>query len=109
MLNVLIALRVFYDAWCHKSVCMYIDNKAAVFALQKCRIRDSFMQAVARSVWLIAASYDITLIAGINNKKADMLSRVFQSAVDLNCVHKQFENCVWWKVDGHMFYPNTLI
>ena len=35
MLNVLIALRVFAVAWQHKSVCVHIDNQAAVFSLQK--------------------------------------------------------------------------
>ena len=28
MLNVLIALRMFCDTWCHKSLCMYIDKTA---------------------------------------------------------------------------------
>ena len=60
MLNVLIALRVFSDAWRHKTVCLHIDNKAVVYSLEKGRIKVKFMQAVARSVWLIAAIHDIT-------------------------------------------------
>ena len=50
------------------------------------------MQAVARTVWLMAASYDITHnfvhISGVNNKRADILSRVFQSAENLKCVFR---------------------
>ena len=105
MLNGLIALRLLAAAWQHKSICVYIDNKA-VFSLQRGKIKDEFMQAIARSVWLVAASYDITLtfehIPGSNNNKADMLSRLFQSVNSFKKV-KEFENCVWWSVDGHMF------
>ena len=77
MLNV-IALRLFAAAWQHKSICVHIDNKAAVFSLQRGKIKNEFMQAIARSVWLIAASYDINLPGSINNK-ADMLSRLSKS------------------------------
>ena len=77
MLNVLIALRVFGDAWHHKSICIHTDNKAAIYSLEKGCIKDKFMQAVGRSVWLIAAIFDITLkfvhIAGSINQKADFL------------------------------------
>ena len=64
------------------------------------------MQAISRSVWLLAASYDVTLtfkhVPCSSNNKADMLSRLFQSVDSFNKV-KEFDNCVWWPVDGHMF------
>ena len=113
MLNVLIVLRVFGDAWRHKSVCIHIDNKAAMFSLNKACIKDKFMQAVSRSVWLTAAIYDITVkfvhIAGQENQKADLLSRVFQSVANVKELEKQFPNFNWWHVSAAMFYPNTLI
>ena len=82
MLNMLIALRMFGKCWKNHCVKFKIDNKAIVFALQKGNIRDNYMQAVARSIWLIAASNDIKLlysyIPGVNNVKADALSRLFE-------------------------------
>ena len=45
------------DAWRHKYIRLYIDNNAAVL-----------MQAVARTVWLMAASYDITLALHLSLK-----------------------------------------
>ena len=104
MLNVLISLRLFAAAWQHKSVCVHIDNKAAVFSLQRGKIKNEFMQSIARSVWLVAASYDISLsfehVPGSSNNKADMLSRLFQSVNSFKNV-QQFKDCVCWTIDGY--------
>ena len=112
MLNVLIELRLFAAAWQHKSVCVHIDNEEAVFSLQRGKIKNIFMQAIARTVSLIAASYDINLtfehVPGAINNKADMLSRLFQSVDSFKKV-QEFKDCVWWPVDGHMVYPNVLV
>ena len=111
MLNVLIALRVFCDAWRHKSVCIHIDNKAAMYSPEKGCIRDEFMQAIARSVWLLAASYDIKFvhIAGQSNHNADLLSRIFESVENFKQAKDKFSNFKWWQVNGTMFYPNMMI
>ena len=70
------------------------------------------MQAIARTVWLIAASYDINLtfvhVPGENNNKADMLARLLQTLDSLKKA-QEFKECVWWPVDGHIFYPNFLV
>ena len=83
MLNVLIALRIFGNMWENLNVKFCVDNKASVCALQKDRIRYPLMQAVARSVWLIAASKGISLvydrISGTENCIADAFSRAFDS------------------------------
>ena len=57
----LIALRTFAEVWANMRVEFNIDNKAVIFALSKGRIRDQYMQAIARSVWLVSASQDIVL------------------------------------------------
>ena len=110
MLNVLIALRIFGDKWDNLKIKMRLDNRAAVCALGKGRIRDPFMQAVARSVWLIAASKGISLvyehIAGTDNCIADALSRAFDGNGDSL---EKFKHFVWWPVDGMSFYPNTFV
>ena len=59
MLNVRIALKMFGKCWKNHCVEFRIDNKVVVFALQKGKIKDHYMQTVARSIWLIAASNDI--------------------------------------------------
>ena len=68
------------------------------------------MQAVARSVWPVAAIKYFKLtcshIPGVDNGKADILSRVFEGNLsDL----KQFEECIWWPVQGHYCYPNIFV
>ena len=78
----LVALRTFGHFWTKSRVKLHIDNKAVVFALRNGRIRDTFMQSVAKSLWLLAAIRDIQLefshISGVENIKADILSRLFQ-------------------------------
>ena len=83
MLNVMVALRVFAHAWRGKHVEFHIDNLAVVFSLQFSRMKDQILQAIVRTIWLLAATHDIQLsyshIPGIQNKEADALSRVFQN------------------------------
>ena len=110
MLNVLIALRLFAKYWQNQCVEFRIDNKAVVYALQKGRIKDNYMQTVARSIWLIAASNDINLvyshIAGTENVKADALSRLFERGFTYQT---WFSDCKWWPVHGAYFFPNSFI
>ena len=110
MLNVLIALRIFAKSWQNQCVEFRIDNKAVVFALQKGRIKDNYMQAVARSIWLIAASNDIKLvyshIPGTENVKADALSRLFERGFNYQA---WFQDCKWWPIHGAYFFPNLFI
>ena len=60
-LSVLMALHTFSHLCSHKTVRFHVDNMAVVLALQKECIWDSFLQSVARSVWLLAVIHDITL------------------------------------------------
>ena len=111
MLNVLILLRTFGAMWVNQAIHVHIDNQAVVYALKHGRIKDEFMQAVARSIWLIAAAKDIQItcshIAGSSNSKADILSRLFENrgSVNLDLVGQ----CTWWPVHGKYFYPNNFI
>ena len=112
MLNVLIALRTFGVMWAKESVVINIDNKAAMYALKHGKIKDAFMQSISRSIWLVAASKDISLhfvhIAGKENMKADILSRVFESGLNQDQMNL-FEQHVWWPVHGSSFYPNIFV
>ena len=52
-LNVLLAFRTFGRFWTGYWVKFHIDNKAVVYALNNGRIKDTYMQQVARSIWLL--------------------------------------------------------
>ena len=110
LLNVLIAFRTFARFWTGQWVKFHIDKKAVVFALKNGRIKDSYMQQVARSVWLFLATYDIKLecthIPGKNNVKADILSRVYERGL---ANYHLFDHCTWWPIKGQHFYPNVFI
>ena len=112
MLNVLIALRTFGHMWADESVVIHIKNNAAMFALKNGKIKDTFMQSVARSIWLVAAVKDIKMdfvhIAGNDNTNADILSRVFESEWNQKRMNL-FSNYVWWPVNGVSFYPNVFV
>ena len=112
MLNLLIAMRIFGHCWGNQKSKFHVDNKAVVHALSKGRIKDKYLQSVARSIWLVATVKDIDIeyvhISGVDNVKADVLSRIFQ---DICTVEKLdlFKDYTWWPVEGKNFYPNLLV
>ena len=110
LLNVLIAFRTFTRSWTGQWVKFHIDNKAVVYALNNGRIKDSYMQQVARSIWLLLATHDIKLecthIPGKDNVKADIFSRVFERGLVNDHL---FDHCTWWPIKGYHFYPNMFI
>ena len=93
-INQLEMLRMFGKFQKNHCVKLRIDNKAVLNALHKGKIRDSYMQAVARLIWLIAVSNDIRLlyshIPGVNNVKADALSRLFERGVSHQKLFQDF-------------------
>ena len=112
MLNVLVLLRTFGGMWVNQAIHVHIDNQAVVHALNHGKIKDKFMQSVARTVWLIAASKDINIkcshIAGSDNVKADVLSRMFEGKEHLNKLD-MFKDFRLWPVHESAFYPNNFI
>ena len=91
-----------------ENVRFHINNIAVEYALQNGRIKDRYMQSVARSVWFLTASNDITLeythISGVLNVKADILSRVFEKYSTKNLLHT-FNDVNWWFVKDSACYP----
>ena len=106
MLNVLIAMRIFGQCWKNRKVRFHVDNKAVVHALSRGKIRDIYLQTVARSIWLIAATKDIDIeyvhILGVDNVKVDVLSRMFQDVCPVEKLNL-FNDYVWWPVDRNFF------
>ena len=68
------------------------------------------MQSVVRSVWLMAASKDISLVyehvPGTDNCIADVVSSVFEG--NLNNLDR-FQQVTCWPVHGLVFYPNMVV
>ena len=112
LLNVLLAMRCFAHKWVSKKIVFHIDNQTAVYVLNKGKTRDPFMQAVIRSIWLIAATNDIQVqgvhVPGTQNVKADILSRLFDHTINLARINT-FTDCKWWPIHGAWFQPNMLI
>ena len=112
MANVLVALRCFCNMWRSKAVTIHVDNKAVVMSLKNGRIKNPMLQALSRTIWLIAASYDIDMtikhIAGSENYDADILSCVFQPGSDVSLLSK-YDNCVWWPINGNWCIANFLV
>ena len=113
MLNVMVALRVFAHAWRGKHVEFHIDNLAVVFSLQFSRMKDQILQAIVRTIWLLAATHDIQLsyshIPGIQNKEADALSRVFQNREFDQFCKDLLARCACWPVHGDWCIPNMFL
>ena len=113
MLNVMIALRVFAHAWRGNHVMFHIDNQAVVFSLKFSRMKDQILQAIVRTIWLLAATHDIQLsyshIPGIQNQEADALSRVFPNQeLDQFC-RNLLAKCICWPVNGDWCVPNMFL
>ena len=70
------------------------------------------MQAVSRTIWLLAATKDVLLhyihVPVLSNRKADLLSRLFITSLS-NVDMVALKECKWWPVCGQWFYPNVLI
>ena len=112
ILNVLIVMRIFTNVWENQNIRFHVDNKAVVYALNKGKIRDIYLQKVARPIWLIAAMKDIDIeylhIPGIDNVKAYVLYRMFQDVWAIEKLNL-FNDYVWWQVEGNFLCPNLLV
>jgi hypothetical protein len=78
-INVLLALRTWAHLFSGKTILVFCDNAAATHIFNTARGSDKTLQAIARNIWLLAATHDINLkfehIPGEQNCIADLLSR----------------------------------
>jgi hypothetical protein len=113
-LNVLLALRTWANIFASRTIRVHCDNAAAVAIFNTSRGSDLVLQAIARNIWLLAASYDIKLvfqhIRGEDNHVADLLSRW---SVMHNPVGKLYmylnQQPVWWEIDRDFLLLNWII
>ena len=104
MINVVVALKVWGQQWANKCARLFCDNQAVVDVLSSGRARDQILAMCARNVWLLTATYNITLlvshIQGTQNSVADFLSRWRNTNEDVLKLHQLIECPVW--VDAHI-------
>ena len=85
MLNLAIAFKLWGQKWAHMTVRFYCDNLAVVQVVNTGKTRDEWLALCLINVWLLEASYDITLtidhIKGSSNNVADMLSCLYSDKI----------------------------
>ena len=95
MVNVVVALKFWGHLWA--KICC--DNRDVVDVLSFGRARDSVLAACARSVWLLAAMYNINMvvshIAGLNNTAVDLLSRWRRTTQDFAKLNQLVDSPLW--------------
>ena len=112
MVNILLAMRLFWRLWSTKKILVRCDNHAVVTVLRSGKARDPFLAACARNIWYCAATYDIdvsfTHIPGTENKVADLLSRWKGSTQDWDHLLHWVPHPWWVSVNEDMlsFYPD---
>ena len=108
MLNLVIALKLWAENWAHSTVKFYCDNSAVVQVIQTGRTRDDMLALCLRNIWLISATYDITVtvdhISGKANNIADLLSRIYSvKPVDQNLLKDLQNSHIWRKIPIQFF------
>ena len=78
-LNIVVAAKVWAEAWENKQIHVFYDNMAVVEVLNTGKARDSVLTMCARNIWLISAMFNIqfkfTHIPVKENSLVDLLSR----------------------------------
>ena len=108
MLNLVIALKLWAGNWAHSTVKFYCDNSAVVQVVQTGRTRDDMLALCLRNIWLISATYDITVtidhIRGKANNIADLLSRIYSDKpVDQSLLRDLQSSHIWRKIPMQFF------
>ena len=108
--NILLAIRTWLPRLHDQECTIWCDNNAVVNAFTFHKIKDNYLMACVRSVWLLCAQYNIKLkvshIRGTCNQYADILSR-WDSYVNCNMTEVQFlKACTWLRPNAQEMIPN---
>ena len=111
MLNIIVALNIWKDAWVGKHIEILVDNMAVVTICKTGLTGDTNLASYARNIWLITSLYDIQLkithVPGYKNKEADLLSRWQNGGVNnLQKLHQWVPNFQWEIVKQEYFKIN---
>ena len=111
MLNIIVALNIWKDAWVGKHIEILVDNMAVVTICKSGFTRDRNLASYARNIWLITSLHDIQLkithVPGYKNKEADLLSIWQNGGVNnLQKLHQWVPNFQWEIVKQEYFKIN---
>ena len=112
-INIVLAIRTWHQHWANRSIIIWCDNWAVVNAFQSNRIKDIWLMAAVRIVWLYTAAFNINLqvkhIKGVQNTYADILSRWHTyEASELSPV-RVLKQCNWEIVEPNSLLPDFSI
>ena len=104
MLNIVVALKIWGQAWQNKRIRIYCDNHAVVDALNSGRVRDLTLATCVRNIWLLAALYNVTIVTshvyGIHNTVADLFFRWHGTVNNVVKLYTFIPNPIW--IDTHL-------
>ena len=99
MINVMVALKLWGQAWANKNIKINCDNQAVVEVLTTGRARDEVLATCARNILLLTAMYNLQIIvshiAGTKNTVADLLSRWKNSVDNYHKLNLSIPDHVW--------------
>ena len=108
--NVMLAIRTWAKLLLNSECIIWCDNEAVVNSFQSFRIRDPFIMACVRSVWLTCAIFNIKLvvkhISGKSNNYADILSRWHVYRMVNNPQVQLIKKCIWYDPKVQDMFPN---
>ena len=104
ILNIVVALKIWGQAWANKSIEFKCDNLAVMEVLSLGKARETITVTCAINIWLLAAIFNINIIVthirGRDNCLADLLSRWYQTEDNCEKLNKLVESPIW--MDVHM-------
>ena len=110
MLNVVVALKVWANAWKNKKIQINCDNLAVVEVLNSGRTRDEFLATCSRNIWLLTSIFNIQLqvshVPGKYNDIADLLSRWTTTSDPERKLKQYLPNFIWVNTHADLFALN---
>ena len=107
MLNILVALRVWADAWKNCTIEVHCDNLSVVTVLCSGKTKNSSLATISRNIFMVASRYDIFLkvshIPGKENKIADLLSRWDNSPSNILKLRNLLPSHNWVEIEASHF------
>ena len=107
--NIMLAAKLWAKNWANCEITVWYDNLAVVHACQSQRIKDNWLMAYCRTLWYIFAKYikfNVQHIYGVDNVKADILSRWHIYKYSNLQEVKNLEKLDWAEVNSDMLWPN---
>ena len=105
-LNIVMASKVWTEAWANKQIHVFCDNMAVVEVLNTGKARDSILAMCSRNIWLISATFNVqfqfTHIAGKQNPLPDLLSRWTGQPSDKEKLFTLCPNASWVPTHLHL-------